>query len=375
MRRSAIQRNVMLTVLMLALTVMSLIGLKVGAQQQPAAPAEEMMEQKHKNIQALKGVPAAQLYPIMNQFNIALGVDCTFCHVKNGEQWEWEKDDKRAKQTARKMIQLTLDLNKNYFQGRPQVSCYTCHQGDEHPRGVPSLPLDFAARHEEPARPATGSWPTPQQILDKYVQAVGSAEAIAGLSSRALKGSYVTARGQSFPLEIRFAGPDKWVWTMELQGMGKQTVGMNGTATWFKNDRENRPMSSVELSRFGSQARGLELLQLNAPYPRLNFGGKTKIGEREAWVLAGMTPDKKRVRYFFDTQTGLLLRRIVNTETVVGMDPEQTDYEDYRDVNGVKIPFTVRTSYLDPFFTATRKFTEIKSAAADEAQFTPPARQ
>ncbi|MFN7944533.1 MAG: c-type cytochrome [Blastocatellia bacterium] len=376
MRRTLTQRTLMMTALMLAVGLLSAIWLntRISAQEQAAAkPAEETMEQKHKNIQALKGVPASQLYPIMNQFNVALGADCVFCHVKNGDQWEWDKDDKRAKQTARRMIQLTLDLNKNFFQGRPQVSCYTCHQGEEHPRGVAALPRDFAEKHEEAARPASG-WPTPQQILDKYTQAVGGADAAAKLSSRVLKGSYLTARNQSFPLELKIAGPDKWVQTMTVPGAGAQSVGVNGSASWLKDNRENRPLSPLELSRFSSQAKALEPLQIAAPYPRLNFGGKTKVGDREAWILGGMTPDRKRVRYFFDTQTGLLLRRTVISETVVGQDPEQTDYEDYRDVNGVKIPFTIRTSYLDAFFSATRKLTEVKAASLDDAQFNPPAK-
>ncbi len=376
MRRTLTQRTVMMTALMLAVGLLSTIwlGARTSAQEQATPkPAEETMEQKHKNIQALKGVPASQLYQIMNQFNVALGADCAFCHVKNGEQWEWDKDDKRAKQTARRMIQLTMGLNRDFFQGRPQVSCYTCHQGAEHPRGVAALPRDFAEKHEEAARPAAG-WPTPQQILDKYVQAVGGAEAAAKLGSRILKGSYLTARNQSFPLEMKIAGPDKWVQTMTVPGVGTQSAGVSGSASWLKDSRENRPLSPLELSRFSSQVKALEPLQLVAPYPRLNFGGRVKIGDREAWILSGLTPDRKRVRYFFDAQTGLLLRRAVIGETVVGQDPEQTDYEDYREVNGVKIPFTIRTSYLDAFFSGTRKLTDVKAAALDDAQFNSPAK-
>jgi len=74
-------------------------------------------------------------------------------------------------------------------------------------------------------------------------------------------------------------------------------------------------------------------------------------------------PDKRRVRFFFDKESGLLLRRIVETITPIGIDPEQTDYEDYRDVDGIKVPFMVRTSYLDAFNSSTRKFNEVRNNA------------
>ena len=68
------------------------------------------------------------------------------------------------------------------------------------------------------------------------------------------------------------------------------------------------------------------------------------------------------------------MRRVVLTETVIGLDPEQTDYEDYRDVDGVKVPFAIKTSYLDTNYSSTRKFTEIKhNVAVDDAQFKLPA--
>jgi hypothetical protein len=371
--RLKIKRAVVLTALAATASLLTLSQANRLNAQETARPAEATIEQKHKNIQALKGIPNSQLFPIMNLFNASLGVDCAFCHVKNGDQWEWDKDDKKHKQDARRMIQLTMEMNNKFFNGRPQVSCFTCHLGEEHPRGVPPLPQKFEPQTEATAGAPTTGWPTPQQILDKYTQAVGGQQAVARLSTRWLKGTYLTARGQSFPFEAKIAGPEKWVWMMSVPG--GQTVGMNGAVTWLRTERENRPMTPVELSRFSSQARSLEPLQIIAPYPRLNFGGKEKIGEHEAWVLRGQTADKKRVRYSFDTRTGLLLRRMVISDTVVGQDPEQIDYEDYRDVEGVKIPFTIRSSYLDAYFTSTRRLTEVKSnAKVDEAQFTPPAK-
>jgi len=93
----------------------------------PAGNKEERTEQKYKNIQLLKGLPAERLMKIMFAFKDSLGVDCTFCHIKD----QFEKDDKPEKQTARKMIALVRDANAKI--GAARVSCYTCHRGQQRP--------------------------------------------------------------------------------------------------------------------------------------------------------------------------------------------------------------------------------------------------
>lgn len=94
----------------------------------PAGSREKRAEQEYKNIQILRGVPAERLTKIMYAFKNSLGVDCTYCHVKD----QYEKDDKAAKQMARKMIALTRDANTK-LGGAGRVTCYTCHRGQIRP--------------------------------------------------------------------------------------------------------------------------------------------------------------------------------------------------------------------------------------------------
>jgi hypothetical protein len=93
----------------------------------PASSKEERAEKKYKNIQLFKGLPADRIESIMFAFKDSLGVECTYCHVKD----QFEKDDKTAKQTARKMISLVRDANAKL--GSPRVSCFTCHRGQPRP--------------------------------------------------------------------------------------------------------------------------------------------------------------------------------------------------------------------------------------------------
>ncbi len=334
-------------------------------QEASAQATEQTMEQHYKNIQALKGLPASQMRPMMNYISAALGMSCADCHVRTNGQFEFDKDDNNHKKIARRMIQMTMDLNKQFFNGRPQVSCYTCHQGHEHPASVPPLPR---VTPKEEARPS-GAPPKPEEILAKYTQAVGGKEAVEKIKTRVIKGQSVAANGQGFPLEINFAAPGQYTLNVALP-QSASTQKFNGSAGWIKNAREDRAMDGVDLMRARSLALSLAPLQINDPKVRLGFGGYEKIGDREAVALRGALPDKRRVRYLFDKETGLLLRRVVTTETPIGIDPEQTDYEDYREVDGVKVPHTIRTSYLDNVYSSTRKFTEIKhNAQVDEAQF------
>ena len=94
----------------------------------PAGSKEERAEQKYKNIQLLKGIPSERLMKVMFAFKSSLGVDCTYCHIKD----QFEKDDKPAKQTARKMIQLVRDTNAKLGTAT-RVTCFTCHRGSTRP--------------------------------------------------------------------------------------------------------------------------------------------------------------------------------------------------------------------------------------------------
>ncbi|HMG32494.1 MAG TPA: c-type cytochrome [Blastocatellia bacterium] len=344
------------------------------ANAQPAAmaqPEDKPVEQTHKNIQALKGLPDSQLIPVMQLFSAALGVKCDACHVRTPDnKFEFDKDDKKAKQTARKMIQMTIDINKANFEGRNEVSCFACHRGGEHPVAVPPLPLPVETRAEGPA--PQQPMPVPQQIVAKYVQAVGGREAAQKIKSRVIKGSIVIADGTSLPMELTYEGPDR-MRSVVTTKQGESVQAFDGAAGWIKTDRETRPLNPYELDRLKTLALSLEPIQIKEPLPRILYGGKEKIGEHEAYRLRMTTPDKKRVVFYFDTQSGLLLRRLILRDTIVGADPELVDYDDYRDVEGVKLPFSIKVSYTSNNISGTRKIADLKTnVPVDASKFAIP---
>src|SRR5215213_6545403 len=119
-----------------------------AAQTRGQQQGDKPVEQTRKNIQVLKGLPESQLFPEMNFIAASLGVQCGFCHVSQGKDaqgrtnWVWESDEKQEKKIARGMMRMVLAVSKgDYGISRGQVTCYTCHRGQEQPQSLPDLPL------------------------------------------------------------------------------------------------------------------------------------------------------------------------------------------------------------------------------------------
>jgi hypothetical protein len=337
---------------------------------QSASTTEPMAEQVYKNIQVLKGTPASQLKTIMNLISISVGMKCDQCHVPDA----YEKDDKRGKQTARRMIQLVLDVNKGSFQGQTQVSCYSCHRGQAQPVAVPPIGAVAAPAPPQGPRPdaAGAGLPTFDQIMEKYQAAIGTSEAYAKLKSRVMKGFLIDGKGTSYPLEVYQAAPDKMVMIAMLPN-GFAARGYNGMIGWESNPSGQTELKGSELTRVKHEADMARFLKLREVALSPRVMGKTNVGDRDAFQVM-VRADGMRVQLFFDAQTGLLIRRRDMSSTVVGSFPEQIDYEDYRDVDSVKLPFTIRYTPPDPSAGNTLQFKEIThNVPVDEARFNPPA--
>jgi photosynthetic reaction center cytochrome c subunit len=364
------------------------LGLPVAVQSPAvtAAQQDKPTEQVQKNIKVLNGLPQSQLIPVMNFFAASMGVRCNFCHVNNNGVWAYDSDDKPEKETARNMIRMVLSINKTTFKGGTEVSCYTCHRGTRNPVSLPMLPLPAppprpAGPGGPGATPGAGPSPAPSpamptvdDILNKYVGAIGGQAAIDKLKTRVMKGTITTANGQTLTYEIAQAAPDR-AYEMFVAQRGAMERAVNGNTGWEKNPQGVRDLAGQQLADLKVSLQLFRNLKLKEQYVSLRLGRKDKIGDREVYVMTGTTADKKRERLYFDAENGLLLRRITYNETMVGIIPEQTDFEDYRDVEGVKLPFTIKLSTVDvgnP--SATRTFTEIKvNVPVDDSKFNKPA--
>ncbi|MGH9944108.1 MAG: photosynthetic reaction center cytochrome c subunit family protein, partial [Pyrinomonadaceae bacterium] len=302
-------------------------------------------------------------------------------HVNNGgDNWVWESDDKETKRVARQMMQMVVNLNKNNqadFRGSG-ITCYTCHRGQTAPQRIPTLPLtasereaDGAAREPKSKEPL----PTVEQVLSRYVEAVGGAAA-AKLKTLLMKGVREASEGRNWALEVSVKQPDKFLIAVTVPGQGIISQGFDGARGWLKNPREQRAMTADELAALRQTAELYEVIKIKGLPAEAKVTSIERIGGRESYMLEFTPAIGKVERWYFDVQTGLLLRKLTLTNTVLAPIPEQIDFEDYREVDGVKLPFVIRISDIDPYFNTTRRITEIRhSVPLDDARFNQPAGQ
>src|SRR5262249_13985621 len=105
----------------------------VASGKQPPAPKPSAPEKSAgealKNVQVLKDVPASEWNNVMYFIAGSLGVGCEHCHVL-----PYDADTKETKQTARRMMRMVRDINTANFDGKPVVTCNTCHRGSARPQ-------------------------------------------------------------------------------------------------------------------------------------------------------------------------------------------------------------------------------------------------
>ena len=192
--------------------------------------APKTAEQAYENIQVLKDVPSDQLVPAMQFIKASLGVQCDFCHLENA----FEKDDKETKQTARKMMRMMFAINKDSFDGQQKVTCFACHRGARKPVTIPTINEKeghIAAEAELSLDANTAGLPSADEILQRYLQALGGADAAATISTRVQKGA-LTVGAKRFPVEILAKAPAKRVTTVHFPG-GDSITAINGGEGWL----------------------------------------------------------------------------------------------------------------------------------------------
>jgi photosynthetic reaction center cytochrome c subunit len=344
---------------------------------QPLAPGEKTAEQAYKNIQVLQGIPASQLIPTMRVFSAALGVRCGFCHM-DGDQ---SSDMKPEKGTARKMVAMMIEINKANFNARQQVTCYTCHNGHNDPANMAAnLP---AAEMEEGPRPTL---PSADDILSRYITAIGGEQAIRKVTSRMITATLVVPTGvvgdrATLPAQMeRYEKAPNLAVTSIHTDKFSTANGFDGTTAWAQDAKGKlTDIANPYQGRAQRTSDFYEDLDLKQEYTRLVVRAIQKVNDRDAYVVIGTPTSDLQERLYFDTQTGLLLRKVTITSTIAGNLPAQVDYDDYRDTgSGVKIPFTI---HMVPITTGESIGTETTihvqkvqdNVAVDSSKFTKPA--
>jgi photosynthetic reaction center cytochrome c subunit len=361
---------------MTAMALIWLISLAIPGAQNP--PAEEVF----KNVQILKGIPVDEFMGTMGFFSASLGLNCTDCHGdKSGGDWARYADDNPRKQMARRMMQMVNTINQTNFGGRQVVTCNTCHRGTSRPNVMPSLDLLYSSPPpDEPGDPiqqAAGQ-PPAEQILDKYLQALGGLQRVAALTSFTAKGNYIAYDdADKSPLEMYARAPGQYS-IISHSRSGNITWTFDGRSAWIAAPATDKPVPVLAVT--GQDLDGVKLesqvffpVRIKEALTGWRVGIPTLINDREVNVVQGTTANGGTATLCFDVETGLVTRLVRFSNSPVGRIVTRVDYSDYREVAGVKMPFKWTVTWLDG--RSTYELTSVEpNVAIDMSRFARPSR-
>jgi photosynthetic reaction center cytochrome c subunit len=382
-----------------ALAIVWLFGSALAAPQAPAA--QKTSEQVFKNIQVMKGVPVDDFLGSMGIMCAALGFDCSDCHTGAGtEKVDWGADTP-GKLRARMMVQMMQAINRDNFAGRQMVTCWSCHHGRDHPATTPTLEYQYGPATQEmddvltqmPGQPAA------TQIIEKYIQAIGGSERVAGLKSYVAKGTSVGfgGFGGAGRVEIFAKFPDQratWIDFPESPQRGRTMRLYNGQEGWLETPLTvlgkyqltggelDGARLDAQLTFPGQITQALSNLRVSMPVSISDLPAPSSQTSKEVSMVAigqdrlvnvvqGTGPRGILANLYFDQQSGLLLRVVRYGRSPIGRVPTQVDYGDYREVNGVKMPFQMVFAWMDGRDAIRLSDIQI-NLSIDASKFAPP---
>lgn len=352
--------------------VVLLIG--TAASQEKAQTSDQVF----KNVQVLKGIPVDDFMGTMGLMSAAVGFDCSECHPNAGtERVNWAADNGK-KFIARKMVTMVEAINRDNFQGRQVVTCWSCHHGRDRPATTMAMETVYGPGSQEmddilvqmPGQPAA------DEIINKYLQAIGGEQKLAGLKSYVATGTSIGfgGFGGGGQVHIYAKYPDQRTMLIQFEaktGRGDEVRACNGHTGWMMTPLAvltDYQLSGVELDGArldaelgfpGQIKQVLSNLRVSLPTTISDLPGPSSqtststessggLGQdRPVNVVQGTGPRGMLATLYFDQKSGLLVRMVRYGKTQIGRVPTQIDYSDYRDVGGIKMPFHITFAWLD----------------------------
>jgi photosynthetic reaction center cytochrome c subunit len=326
---------------------------------------------KNVTTSTLKELSVDDFVASMGLISANLGLDCADCHPNAGTDNADFVVDTPRKITTRRMVEMVAGINRANFGGVQRVTCWTCHHG----RITPSTTISLDAWYDAPAlefddtvRREDGQ-PSADQVLDKYLQALGGAQRLAGLTSFVATGSAIgygdLGGNADFSLFAKSPNQRAIVISYKDTQRPSSVWSFDGRTGWIKTPRGL--LGEYEL--VGSELDGArfeaELLfpgRIKQALTTWRGAATRSIGDRDFAVVQGSGPRGFLATLYFDPKTNLLMRMVRYGPSPIGRMPTQIDYGDYRDVAGVKFPFEYKFTWLDGRYTA--KLSKIETNVA-----------
>jgi photosynthetic reaction center cytochrome c subunit len=308
---------------LLLLTLASSPCLYVLAQQGEKPPT---CEQVYKNIEVFKGLPASELIPAMEFMAASLKWECTDCHDPKDYAAENE-----TKATARKMVLMQREINAKHFNGRQEVTCFSCHGGKEHPAGMP-IPEGLNLRHERMTNP-----PKAEDLFAKHLKAIGTSDYAIVRTGTLTAPNDQTHKVESLPVVFITAPGGRFSLVA-----GERKVVSDGKQVWYGA----YPMTDEPAAIFNRVGKVWHESNAFAGLERASVSGTESIGKATATVVRAANPGSSSTQeLYFDNKSGLILRLMNARRSNLGTVLSVTDYANYKKVGTVQVPMKVVTTY------------------------------
>jgi hypothetical protein len=341
-----------------------------------------MSEEAFKDVQVLRGIPASEFVETMGFFAVSLTANCTTCHGDaSAGSWEHYADNTPLKSAARRMVIMMNSINQANFGGKREVTCYTCHRGDRTPRVTPTIADVYNSTFNpiEPDKllPPASTEASPEQILDKYIQAVGGTQNLAKITSFVAKGNSQAYAELAYPFDMYAKAPNQLM-TVTHTEAGDRTTAFDGRGGWVAMPSDDKPIPLLPLIEGDLIGARLDAticfpIGLKQAVSQWRVSTPIQINNEDVELLQGSADGGRTpVNFYFNSKSGLLVRQVRYTDTKVGLSATQVDYDDYRDVAGVKMPYKWTVSWLDGQTVYTAKEIQV-NVPIDAAKFGKPA--
>ncbi|MGH9766428.1 MAG: hypothetical protein ACREAB_03260 [Blastocatellia bacterium] len=216
--------------------------------------------------------------------------------------------------------------------------------------------------------------PSADEILEKYIKAMGGKEAIEKTTSRAAKGSFeIEAMNLIGTFESYQKAPDKIANLFTIPGVGGGAQVFDGAKGWDSNPMTGlRELGGEELATLKREADFYQPLNFKKHFPKVEVKSKETVGKSETYLLIATPAEGGPEKLYFDIASGLLVRQDSERETAQGKMAIEEYFDDYKDVGGVKVPHTMKQ--VSAMFAMTLKFTEVKNnVPIEDTKFAKPA--
>ncbi|HEX6278790.1 MAG TPA: hypothetical protein VFZ49_02125 [Pyrinomonadaceae bacterium] len=239
--------------------------------------------------------------------------------------------------------------------------------------GYAQKPSSDATPAPKPDVSKSEKLPSAREIVDKYVKAIGGKEALTKPRSRYETGTVeLSPMGIQGKVELFVRSDNRSLTRVNIAGLGEVLDGFDGKTAWIVHPvfgtrvKAGKELKQAERNRLLDRAANFEDV-----FDSVSVRGTEKVGDRGTYVVVGSTVDLPDEIFYFDTESGLMLRRDSIIISPEGQQATSTFYEDFREVAGIKSAFKMRAK--TPAFEIITILTEIKyDVAIEDSKFVQP---